>query len=72
MNELIITLTHICIIGSDGFSPGRRQASIWTNAGMLLIGPLGINSFKRNQCISIQENTFENVVYKMASILSRP
>ena len=38
-------VTHICvgniaIIGSDnGLSPGRRQAIIRTNAGMLLIGP---------------------------------
>ena len=32
-------------IGSDnGLSPGRRQAIIWTNAGILfLIGPLGRN-----------------------------
>ena len=39
---------HICIvttIGSDnGLSPGgRHQAIIWTNAGILLIGPLGTN-----------------------------
>ena len=43
-------VTHICvgnltIIGSDnGLSPGRHQAIIWTNAGILLIGPLGTNS----------------------------
>ena len=42
-------VTHICAgtntnIGSDnGLSPGRRQAIIWTNAGILLIGPLGTN-----------------------------
>ena len=42
-------VTHICvgnltIIGSDnGFSPGRRQAIIWTNAVILSIGPLGTN-----------------------------
>ena len=42
-------VTHICvskltIIGSDnGLSPGRRQAIIFTNAGLLLIGPLGTN-----------------------------
>ena len=42
-------VTHICvgklsIIGSDnGLSPGRRQAIIWNNAGILLIGPLGTN-----------------------------
>ena len=43
-------VTHICvgniiIIGSDnGLSPGRRQAIIWNNAGILLIGTLGTNS----------------------------
>ena len=32
------------IIGADnGLSPMRRQAIIWTNAGILLIGPLGTN-----------------------------
>ena len=42
-------VTHICvsrltITGSDnGLSPGRRQAIIWTNAGILLIWPLGTN-----------------------------
>ena len=31
-------------IGSDnGLSPGRRQAIIWTNVGILLIEPLGTN-----------------------------
>ena len=33
---------NLTIIGSDnGLSPGRRQAITWTNAGILLIGPLG-------------------------------
>ena len=42
-------VTHICvsilaIIGSDnGLSPGRCQAIIWTNAGILLIRTLGTN-----------------------------
>ena len=42
-------VTHICvskqtIIGSDnGLSPGGRQAIIWTDAGILLIWPLGTN-----------------------------
>ena len=42
-------MTHVCvskltIIGSDNaLSPGRRQAIIWTNTGILLIGPLGTN-----------------------------
>ena len=35
-------VSNVTIIDSDnGLSPGRRQAIIWTNAGILLIGPLG-------------------------------
>ena len=55
-------VTHICvseiiITGSDnGLSPGRRQAIIWTNAGILLIGPLGINFSE----ILIKINTFHS------------
>ena len=34
-------VSRLTIIGSDnGFSPCRRQVNIWTNAGILLIGPL--------------------------------
>ena len=53
-------MTHICIskltiIGSDnGLSPGRRQAIIRTNDGILLIGPLEINFNE----ILIEFNTF--------------
>ena len=42
-------VTHICaskqtIISSEnGLSPGRREAIIWTNAGILLIRTLGTN-----------------------------
>ena len=42
-------VTHICvssltIIGLDnGLAPTRRQAIIWTNAGILFIGPLRTN-----------------------------
>ena len=67
-------VTHICvskqtILGSDnGLAPGRHQAIIWTNAGILLIRTLGT----RNSYIFIQENVFENVVRKLAAILSRP
>ena len=39
-----IFFSNLTIIGSDnGLLPGRRQAIIWTNAGILLIGPLGTN-----------------------------
>ena len=42
-------VTHICVskltaIGADnGLSPSQRQAIIWTNARILLTGPLGTN-----------------------------
>ena len=74
-------VTHICvskltIIGSDnGLAPGRRQATIWTNAGILLIctprNKLQRN-LNQNSCIFIQGNAFEIVVGKMVAILSRP
>ena len=39
-----IYVSKLTIIGSDnGLSPGRRQAIIWTNAGILLIRPLETN-----------------------------
>ena len=74
-------MTHICVgklttIGSDnGLSPGRRQAIIWTIAGILLFRPLGTKfkwNLNRNSYVFIQENSFENVVCEMAAILSRP
>ena len=42
-------MTHICvsklttIVSDNGLSPGRRQAIIWTDTGMLLIEPLRTN-----------------------------
>ena len=56
-------VTHICvskliIIGSDnGLSPRRRQAIIWTNAGILLIRTLGKNPWNlyQNSYIFIPE-----------------
>ena len=39
-----ICVNQLTIIGSDnGSSPGQRQAIIWINAGVVLIGPLGAN-----------------------------
>ena len=69
-------VSKLTIIDSDnGLSPGQRQAIIWTNAGILLIWPLGTNfsekNLKQNSHIFIQENAFENIVCEMAAILSR-
>ena len=65
-------MTHICvgnltIIGSDnGLSPGRRQAIIWTNAGILLIWSLGTN-FSEIQ-IGIQTFSYEKMHLKMSPL----
>ena len=69
-------VTHICvskltIIGSDnGLSPGRRQAIIWTNAEILLIGPLGTNFSEI--LIGIQKFPFKKMHLKMSSAKWRP
>ena len=67
-----ICLSKLAIIGSEnGLLPDRRQAIIWINAEILLNRPLGTN-FNRTSYIFIQENAFEKVVCKTASILPRP
>ena len=69
-------VTHICvsrltITGSDnGLSPGRRQAIIWTNAGIVLIGPLGTN-FSEN-LIDILTFSFRKMLLKVSSTKWRP
>ena len=62
---------ELTIIGSDnGLSPGRRQAIIWTNAGILLIGPLGTD-FREN-FIGIQTFSFKKMHLKISSGKWRP
>ena len=69
-------VTHICvskltIIGSDyGFSPGRHQAITWTNAGLLLIKPLGTNFSE--MLFGIQTFSFKKMHFKMSSAKWRP
>ena len=69
-------VTHICvgkltIIGSDnGLSPGRRQAIIWTNAGILLIGPLGTNFSEI--LIAIEAFSFKKMHLEISSAKWRP
>ena len=69
-------VTHICvskltIIGSDnGLSPGRRQAIIWSNAGILLIWTLGTNF---SEILSeIRAFSFKKMHLKMSSAKWRP
>ena len=63
-------------IGSDnGMSPGRRHAIIRTDSGILWIGPLGTNLSEmliEKSYILIHETAFENFVWKIADISSRP
>ena len=69
-------MTHICvskltIIGSDnGLSPGRRQAIILTNGGILLIRPLG-TSFNETS-IEINTFSFKKINLKRSSGKWRP
>ena len=68
-------VTHICvskltIIGSDnGLSPGRRQAIIWTNAGILLIRTLRTNFSETLG--KIHSFSFKKMHLKMSSAKGR-
>ena len=82
MGQWVNTLTHwgrvkhICvskltIIGSDnGLSPRRRQAIIWTNAGILLIGPFGTKFSEIS--IEIVRVSFKKMRLKGSSAKWRP
>ena len=69
-------MTHTCvvkltIIGSDnGLSPGRRQAIIYTHAGILSIGPMGTNFSQI--LIEICIFSFKKMHLKMSSGKWRP
>ena len=64
-------VTHICvgnltIIGLDnGLSPGRCQAIVLANAGILLIEPLGTNFGKT--LIEIHPFSFKKKQFKLSS-----
>ena len=59
-------LCKLTTLGSDnGFSPRQCQVIIWTNVGVLLIGPLGTNFSE----ILIQNDvfSFKKMHFKMLS-----
>ena len=64
-------VTHICAsklttIGSDnGFLPGWHQAAIWSNAGILLISPLG--TIFSEICIKIHTFSFKKMHLQMSA-----
>ena len=66
-----ICVGKLTIIGSDnGLSPGRHQAIIWTNVGILLIGPLRTNFSEI--LIGIKTFSFKKMHLKMSSAKWRP
>ena len=63
----IYTSVNYTVIGSDnGLSAGRRQAIIWNNAGILLIGSLGTD-FSR-VFIKIETFSLTNFYLKVFSV----
>ena len=66
-----ICVSNLTIIGSDnGLSPGRRQAIIWTNAGILLIGSLETKFSEI--LIKIHTSPFKKMHLKLSSGKCRP
>ena len=69
-------MTHICvrklthIVSDNGLSPCRRQAIIWTKAGILLFGPLGTKFGEI--LIEIHTFSFQKMHLKMSSGKCRP
>ena len=71
-----IRVNKLTIIGSDdGLLPGRRQAITWTNAGILLIRPLGTNFSEiivKIHIFSLKKMHLKTVCCETAAILFRP
>ena len=66
VTHIDLCIGKLTIIGSDnGLSPDRRQAIIWTNAGILLIGPLGTKLSEI--LIAIHIFSFKKMHLKMSS-----
>ena len=68
--RIYASMNWVSIGSNNGLSPDRRQAIIWTNAGILLIGRLGTNFIE----ILIEIHTFssEKMHLKMSSGKWRP
>ena len=61
-----VCISKLTIIGSDnGLLPCWRQAIIWTNAGIMLIGPLGTNFSE--MLIEIHKFSFKKMHLEMLS-----
>ena len=64
------SLNRVSIGSDNGLSPIRRQAIILTNAGLLSIGPLGINFSEIS--IKIRSFSFMKMHLKLSSAKRRP
>ena len=68
---MYICVSDLTIIGSNnGLSPSRRQAIIWTNAGIFLIGRLGTNF--NEILIEIYKFLLKKMYFEMSSGKWRP
>ena len=63
--RIYATLNWVIISSDNGLSPVRRQVIIWTNAGILLIGPLGTNFSEI--LVGIQTFSFKKLHLKTSS-----
>ena len=70
-SDVYMHLFKLTIFGSDnGLLPGRCLANIWTNARILLNGPIGTNFSE-----ILNENhifSFKEMHFKMSSVIYRP
>ena len=60
------SMNRVSIGSANGLSPGRRRAIIWTNDGMLLIGPLGTNFSEI--LIEVLIFSFRKMWFKVSSV----
>ena len=75
-SDAYIFVGNLATSGSDnGLSPGRHQAITWTNAGILLIGPLWTHFseiLNEIPTFSFKKMRLKVSSAKMSAILSRP
>ena len=72
--RIYVSVDGVSISSDNGLLPISREVIISTNAWLLSIGPLGTNfneiSIKKQKLFT-HENASENIVWKIAAILSR-
>ena len=68
--HIYASITYAIIDSDNGLSPVRRQAIIWNNAGILLIGPVGTTLSEI--LIYIQTFSFKNIHSQVSSVKWRP